>query len=78
MDGTSSSVWMGQGWNGMGVGVGLGVTENKSKVVGGRIKIDWKRLGISGGVLVKYVGQYTIVSLYGGFARARVYVLWPY
>ena len=29
------------GWD-VGEGVGLGVTENKSKVVGGRMTIDWK------------------------------------
>ena len=35
----------------VGLGVGLGITEHKSKVVGGRIKINRKGVGLRGGVI---------------------------
>ena len=43
------------GWNGMGCeeGMGLGVTDNELKMMGGRIKINRKRVRLRGGVIVK-------------------------
>ena len=40
------------GWN-MGAVAGLGVPENKSKVVGGRIEINLKRVGWEDGGMRK-------------------------
>lgn len=33
--------------------MGLKATENKPKVVDGRIKIQWKRVGLKGGVIAE-------------------------
>lgn len=42
----------GMGWD-MGLGMGLKITENKLKLVGRRIQINWKQVELGGGVIVE-------------------------
>ena len=60
------------GWD-VRMGLGLGVTANKSKVVGGRITMNWKRVGLNGGEIVKLYLQkeWKIKLETGGIERWR-------